>query len=279
MEYTQFTFSLLDSKNSSILVAFLQLFNVESIWEDDSSVHAYFEDNQIKNYSGNFKEDLRNMVGHLVKDIVESKPKKINWNKEWESNFTTVEVDQFAFIYANFHEIRPGFQHYLEIAPKMAFGTGHHETTYMMIRSMAQIDLENKKILDLGCGTGILSVLASKMGASEIIAIDIEEPSFENTKEHADLNNVEIQTILGGVEDVPKETYDIVLANINRNVLLTYKDEIKAFVRKEGDLLLSGILHEDRQLIEDAYAGLKLEGIKNRGKWLCFHYTKGSSNL
>ena len=271
MDYTQFTFHLKDNADSAIFSAYLQIFEVNSIWEEKDKVHAYFDNENIANFNGNFLQELSQKTVQFASKVEEVENKKINWNEEWESNFPVVKVDDLAFIYADFHEKEAGFSHYIKIAPKMAFGTGHHETTYMMIQSMKDINYENSKVLDLGCGTGILSVLAGQLGSKDIIAIDIEEPSYENTKEHAEINDIPMHVICGGVEDVPKQNYDIILANINRTVLLTYADDIISLLSEGGDLLLSGILKEDESLIREAYSKVDLLKINNRGNWLCFH--------
>ena len=272
MAFVQVSFRLKDGVDPDMFSAILQYYDVDSIWEELPKIHGYYPDDILG--KPKFRERLIIHCQEFIEDYKVTDVEDLNWNKLWESNFPSVEIDDICYIYAEFHPFKEGFQHYIRIAPKMAFGTGHHETTYMMIQQMAKIDFTDKSVLDLGCGTGILAVLAAKMNAMDIVAIDIEKPSYDNTIEHAEMNEVAFSTLLGGVEDVPKRQYDIVLANINRTVLLNYKETIKKFVADGGILLLSGILDQDEKLIRDAYSTLELEALNKRGKWNCFHYSK-----
>lgn len=270
MSFSKIKFTVSDENNAEILIALLEQFELDSVWEEDSLVHAYFP-KEILNDESKRNSIIKTASPFVEKYSFEEQEDK-NWNKDWESNFPTVEIDDFCFIYADFHEKLKGYKHYIKIAPKMAFGTGHHETTYMMIQSMARLDFKDKIVLDLGCGTGILAVLAKYLGAKEVVAIDIERPSYENTIEHAELNQVDLQVLWGGVEDVPDGKYNIVLANINRTVLLNYSEKIISFLSSGGDLLLSGVLAKDLELIKAAYSLLNLEIVNERNQWRCLHY-------
>ncbi len=272
MEYTKLSFNLDVNADVEVVSALLHYHGVEAIWEDEDFLHAYFEDLKIES------EDQINKIAEDLKpyilDYSKSKDKQVNWNREWESNFSPVEVDQTCFIYANFHEKKDGFKNYIKIAPKMAFGTGHHETTYMMIQAMRELDLVDREVLDLGCGTGILAVYAKQRGAGHVDAIDIEIESYKNSIEHAALNNVSFNVIHGSVENVPDRKYGLVLANINRHVLLTYGKQIIALLSEGGTLLVSGILLEDEKLIKQAYSALREVSLQRRGKWTCFQFSQ-----
>lgn len=270
MGYTRLSFNLDVNADVEVVSALLHYHGVEAIWEDEDSLHAYFEDLKIES-EDQINEIVEDLKPYIL-DYSKSKDKQVNWNKEWESNFSPVEVDQTCFIYANFHKKKDGFEHYIKIAPKMAFGTGHHETTYMMIQSMRELDLDGSEVLDLGCGTGILAVFAMQRGADYVDAIDIEIESYKNSIEHAALNNVSFNVIHGAVEDVPDRKYGLVLANINRHVLLTYAEQIIAMLSEGGTLLVSGILLEDEHLIKQAYSPLAEVSLKRRGKWTCFQF-------
>ena len=175
-----------------------------------------------------------------------------NWNEIWESNFEPVVVEDWVGVRADFHAPIANVQHELVINPKMAFGTGHHETTWMCLHTMRGLDFKGKKVLDYGCGSGILSILASKMGASEIEAVDIEEESYLNTAENAKRNGVSNITALHGQLDAVKSTdFDIVLANINRNVILDSLFELSQMVKPGGWLIASGFLKEDEMVVVD----------------------------
>jgi ribosomal protein L11 methyltransferase len=201
-----------------------------------------------------------------------------NWNAVWESNFQPIQVDDFVAVRADFHPDTEGVEFDLIVNPKMAFGTGHHETTYMMMQHMRSIDFKEKKVLDYGCGTGILAILASKLGARELEAVDIEEPSYENTLENCAINHVNnVTAICGILDDVPSHDFDIILANINRNIIIDSLDDLKSRIKNrhkpsdtEGVLLISGFLKIDENNILQAtnYAGFKHQKTMQRGNWL-----------
>lgn len=199
-----------------------------------------------------------------------------NWNAQWEASFQPVDVDDFCRIRADFHEPKTGTAHDIVINPKMAFGTGHHETTYMMIDSMQSIDFEGKRVLDFGCGTGILAILAEKLGAASIDAIDIEQESYENTLENTDINNCSNITAQQGELDQISNTYDIILANINRHVLLTTPKSLHSLINTGGILLMSGILLSDIQLVNEAYTsvGFHLKESRTKGEWTALLFEK-----
>lgn len=164
-----------------------------------------------------------------------------NWNKEWESNFEPMQIDDQIYVRATFHEARPEFAYEIIIDPKMAFGTGHHETTTMMMQQMLTIDFEGKNVLDMGCGTGILAILASKLGAERVTAIDYDAVCFESTIENSQLNEIEnITPLCGSKEAIPVDEYDIILANINRNILLDQMPRYSEVLCDGGEIYFSG---------------------------------------
>ena len=263
-------------ENYNRILGELYKLNCDSLWEDDSSIKAYFSQEEIS------EAELRNALQELdcfsESSFVISHMKDENWNAKWEEAFDTVSIEDICFIYADFHEKIPGYKHYIKIAPKMAFGTGHHETTFMMIQKMENVSLKGKKVLDLGCGSGILSVFAALKESAFIDAIDIEKPSVENAEEHKILNNVHYNVYWGGVEDVPNSDYDIVLANINRKVLLENEALISKMIKTDGILLMSGVLEKDAHLIEDKYhQNFIINNRIQKGKWLCYEMKKITS--
>ena len=171
-----------------------------------------------------------------------------NWNEVWESNFEPIQVAGKCYIRATFHEAHPEFEHEIVIDPKMAFGTGHHQTTALMMEFMLEEDFQDKKVLDMGCGTGILAILASKLGAKEVLAIDYDEICYESTIENSELNKISnIIALKGSKEVIPNQKFDIILANINRNILI---DQLETYARVSmpGTLLFLSGFYEDPDL-------------------------------
>ena len=199
-----------------------------------------------------------------------------NWNAVWESNFQPVIVEDFCAVRADFHEPIPGVQHELVINPKMAFGTGHHETTWMCLRAMRELPCQGAHLLDFGCGTGVLAILAARLGAAEIEALDIEDESYQNTLENAVHNGVAEQIIArcGTLEAVQGRDFDGVLANINRNVILEALPRLAELLKSSGWLLVSGILEQDGPMVRDAatQAGFDCQLQEQRGNWLCLRF-------
>lgn len=190
-----------------------------------------------------------------------------NWNQLWESNFEPLEIGS-CYVRATFHTPRPDIPYEIVIDPKMAFGTGHHETTSMMMELMQQEDFTGKRVLDMGCGTGILAILASFLGAEHITAIDFDPLCYESTLENAQLNNVNnISAICGSKEVIPAAGYDIILANINRNILLDQLPEYRAHLKEDGTLFMSGFYDvQDMEIIASSAASLGLSFVTKQKK-------------
>jgi ribosomal protein L11 methyltransferase len=162
-----------------------------------------------------------------------------NWNEVWESNFEPIEIGKQIFVRATFHQPKPEFPYEIVIDPKMAFGTGHHQTTSMMLELMLENDFATKKVLDMGCGTGILAIMGSKLGAEAITAIDYDPVCYASAIENAQLNNVEnITALCGSKEVIPNETFDTILANINRNILLDQMESYGKVLNADGEMKL-----------------------------------------
>lgn len=179
-----------------------------------------------------------------------------DWNAEWEKNyFKPIVVGNRCVVHSTFHKDVPQADYDIVIDPKMAFGTGHHDTTSQMMRLILDSNLEGKKIVDMGTGTGILSILAKMRGAGEIIAVEIDEPAYVNAIEHARLNNVEINLVHGDASAIEGvEGVDTLFANINRNIILGDIERYAAVLKPEGEMLLSGFYAEDVPMIEEAAA-------------------------
>jgi len=175
-----------------------------------------------------------------------------NWNEIWESNFEPLQVGECCYIRATFHESHPEYQYEIVIDPKMAFGTGHHQTTALMMQFMLDENFKEQQVLDMGCGTGILAILASKMGAKEVLAIDYDEICFESTIENSEINNISnIKVLCGSKEVIPVKKFDTILANINRNILLDQLDRYAEVAKPGTALFLSGFYEEpDLEIIK-----------------------------
>jgi ribosomal protein L11 methyltransferase len=200
-----------------------------------------------------------------------------NWNTLWESNFQPVVVHDFCAVRADFHAPIPGVRWDLVINPKMAFGTGHHETTWQCIAAMETLPIVDSKLLDFGCGTGILAILASKIGASQVEAVDIEEESYRNTLENCAANAVEnVTTRWGTLMVVEGADFDGILANINRHIILDSLPALFELLRPGGWLLVSGILAQDETIVCAAAEreGFEKKAQTQKGDWLCIKFIK-----
>ena len=260
--------------NSEILLGLLVAYPFESFEEHEGYMIAYIPEDECDEET---KEEIHNTITRFEVDYTIETIEPQNWNALWEASFEPVIVEDFCVVRADFHEKPEGIQYDIVINPKMAFGTGHHETTYMMMAAMRNLEMQSKSIFDYGCGTGILAVLASKMGSNPIDAIDIEEESYENTIENATLNNVtNIAVSCCNLENFKAKTYDIILANINRNVLLNSAEELYLRLNKGGTLLISGILDVDEELVTKKYldSGFKIKEVNARGYWRCIKLLK-----
>ncbi len=258
---------------SEIVTAFLGDLGFDTFEETEEGVNAYIPKRVDNENVRETMADLQTQFGFTY-SIEEIEPK--NWNKEWEANFKPVIVRDFCAVRASFHEPIANVLHELVINPKMAFGTGHHETTYMVIDAMQSLDFQDKVVFDYGCGTGILAILASKLNAQYIDAVDIEEESYLNTIENSGINNVlNINAFEGTLETITGSNYQIILANINRNVILATLSDLKNKLVKGGDLIISGFMLEDEMILRNACEdnGLQVVNLFKRNNWLCMVLT------
>ncbi|MFT7427395.1 MAG: ribosomal protein L11 methyltransferase, partial [Algoriphagus sp.] len=199
--------------------------------------------------------------------LSEGEMEKINWNAEWEKNYDPIAVDDLVYVRASFHPSPLGFKHEIVINPKMSFGTGHHATTFQMLRNQGAIDHQGKKVLDVGSGTGILAIMADLLGASQIEAFDIDDWCVDNGNENFELNGVSSRMGLGTIREVnPIGPFDIVLANINKNVLLDEMGIYSDLLIARGFLLLSGFYIEDITDLEQLANQIGLELIAQQSK-------------
>ncbi|HOV36474.1 MAG TPA: 50S ribosomal protein L11 methyltransferase [Dysgonamonadaceae bacterium] len=201
---------------------------------------SLFSDDKLKNVISNF--DLDAEFEYLVVEMEDR-----DWNEEWEKNyFEPIVIDNRCLIQSSFHQPKGIYEYRILIDPKMAFGTGHHQTTGLILRQILDMNLENKSVLDMGCGTAVLAILAAFRNANPVVAIDIDEWAFNNALENVKLNNVpNIRVELGGAELLGKETFDVIFANINRNVLLQDIPIYSSVLNDGGVIVMSGFYTDD----------------------------------
>lgn len=268
MNYLQFTFPAA-ADLQEILVALLGELSFEIFEEGPEALQAFV---QMPPDVAAFSAEVEEIVAPFQVEFTVLEIPYQNWNSIWESNFQPITVGDFCGVRADFHAPMQGVQHEIIINPKMAFGTGHHETTHMVMQLMEDIDFKDKTVFDFGCGTGILAILAAKLGAKTIDAVDIEPPSFENTLENAKINQVSaaIHALLGDLSVVEGSGYDIILANINRGVILDAFPTLQQKLKQGGILLISGILKTDRELVlaEASQHGFSPVHSLEKGNWL-----------
>ncbi|MBC7565365.1 MAG: 50S ribosomal protein L11 methyltransferase [Pedobacter sp.] len=201
-----------------------------------------------------------------------------NWNEEWEKNFEPLVIDDQCYVRATFHKPQPQYPYEIVIDPKMAFGTGHHQTTTMMMQYLLTANVHGKSILDMGCGTGILAILAAKLGAKDLVAIDNDDVCYLSTLENSALNNItNIEAICGGKEVIPQQQFDTILANINRNILLDQIPDYARVLKPGGTIYFSGFYESpDLEMIKEACSTFSIHynDHKKIGDWVAAHFTK-----
>ena len=278
MEYTQVScFLEPDSEiNREIVMAHLGGLGFESFNETDEALESFipsaeFNEELLKN------ESLVNNPLFKVRFQTEIIPDQ-NWNEVWEKNyFQPLLVENRCLVRAPFHTDTPKAEYEIVIDPRMAFGTGNHETTYLMISAILQQDLHGKQVLDMGCGTGILGILASKRGAKMVKAIDIDEWSYRNTLENAEINNVmNIDVAQGDAALLGELKFDVIYANIQRNILLQDLPVYASVMCKDAEIIMSGFYREDLPAIsaKAEEAGLKPAGYEVRNNWVAARFIR-----
>lgn len=266
MIYKKIQFENISASENEMLIAKMSLAGFE-FEEKETSLIAYIGEDQFEQ---DYLDDIIKNIPYSITEL----PDK-NWNEEWESNFSPVVVENFCAIRAGFHQPIKSVEHEIVITPKMSFGTGHHATTFMMMLQMQRVDFKKKRVLDFGTGTGVLAILALKCGAASVVAIDNDDWSIRNARENFERNNCPAITLMKADSAGTDGQFDIILANITRNVIL---DNFPNFVNrlvKGGTLLLSGILPEDETDISakaseyHLTAGTKTE----KNNWICLKYS------
>jgi ribosomal protein L11 methyltransferase len=255
-----------------VLIALLGEMGYEGFEQQEERLLAFVREEQFDRVA------LEKVLARYELPYDEQRLEERNWNAEWEANFQPVVVDSFCAIRAHFHAPIAGVEHELVITPKMSFGTGHHATTFMMIQAMRDLDWQGRRVLDFGTGTGVLAILAERLGAAEVVAIDNDDWSIANAQENIEMNGCRKVKIckLDNVSAVPGGNFDVILANINKHVILDQLRGLEQQTVDEGVIFLSGLLADDYKDIEN-------EAIKNgftigrrisRGGWICIKMGK-----
>jgi len=251
--------------HEELLIASLEENGFDSFWQDNEILKGYipssrFSIDNIDNIEKLFKPNFT--LSYTYSELEEK-----NWNEEWEKNFPSLVISNKCLIRAPFHEIAETYEYVIIIEPKMSFGTGHHSTTSLMIENILMLEIENKSILDMGCGTGILSILASKMNANKIFAIDNDKWAYENSLENIQKNNCSnIEVILGDANSITDIKVEIIFANINRNIILEDFEKYQNCLSDKGLLIISGFLCIDKDIIIQKASSLGFKSIKSSEK-------------
>ncbi|MBT8177744.1 MAG: 50S ribosomal protein L11 methyltransferase [Flavobacteriaceae bacterium] len=273
--YLEYHFEIVPrDPGSEILLAELAELPFESFEETENGLKAYVRRSE-------WEEEL---LGHI--SLLDNPAFKINyhfreipaenWNKKWETHFDPIEIDTRCRVRAPFHA-KEEVSFDIVIEPKMSFGTGHHETTYLMLKFILDMDLQGKSVLDMGCGTAVLAILSAMKGARSVDAIDIDHWSYVNSLENVKRNNQEqIRVLEGDVKAIPEMKYDLILANINRNILLSDISAYSEHLEEKGQLLLSGFYKADSEMINRKCleAGLRLKTQLKKNSWMAVLYHK-----
>ncbi len=278
MKYVEVSFSIIPFEPwNEIIIANLSILPYESFMEEGEYLKAYIQEQDfdplvLKDLVLKLKTNKGVIINYEYKNIEQQ-----NWNHVWESHFEPVSINDQLHILAPFH-LKDNYQGLIiEIEPKMSFGTGHHQTTFLMCEEISSLSLDEKNVLDMGSGTGVLAILAEKCGAKEILAIDIESWSVENCEENTKRNKCsKIISKLGDIIDINGQYFDIIIANINKNILLGHLPSYSKCININGILLLSGFFETDAEdLISAAFKeNLVLKSKKNKDGWTILSFKK-----
>ena len=275
MEYLELSCTLRNDEGlQDILIAKLSEIGFESFVENDEVLLAYI---QGELYNEQLLKEI--FVDHLFHDIQHTinHIEERDWNAEWERNYPSVLIDGRCMVRAPFHEKNPNVEYDIVIEPKMSFGTAHHETTSQMLQILLDEDVKGLNILDMGCGTGVLAILVMKKGAESVTAVDNNEWAYENTIENMKRNGIEDQAIILGDATVLKEkTFNLILANINRNILLNDMHFYYDCLLEGGKLFMSGFYEADLPRIKAEAIHLGMKYVKHRSSndWVAAEFTR-----
>lgn len=282
MDYTAINFNIspFSEEIADILITAMSTIGYEGFQYTDTGFIAYIACEQFEEEAIRKLEILQAFASLYQIDWSFSVLQDRDWNLEWEKNFTPVVVDNRILIRAGFHPTIPGIDYEIIIEPEMSFGTGHHPTTALMLETILDYSaqIEHKRVLDMGCGTGILSILAAKLGARSVTGIDIDEWSYKNAQKNIENNHLQtVQIQIGDAALLKKEKeFDFILANINRNILLTDMPFYNHCLKDEGILIVSGFYTHDLPFIQRKAEelGMTYEKQKTNQNWIAVSFTK-----
>lgn len=257
MNHIQITITSAEQEQD-LLIAALASFDAVGFEQTEKELIAYFEEENFKSYEVN---ELLKGFSFQLSNVTEK-----NWNEAWEKDFQPVVVEDFCAVRAQFHAPFAGLPFEIVITPKMSFGTGHHATTYMMVGQMKDLAFNGRAVFDFGTGTGILAILAEKMGAAAVTAIDNDDWSINNARENMAINGCSRIELLQSSVVPSDKTFDLILANINKNVILENLPALKAAGARGANILLSGLILEDEKEVVDAAARLSISLLRKREK-------------
>ncbi|MCB9202954.1 MAG: 50S ribosomal protein L11 methyltransferase [Flavobacteriales bacterium] len=275
MKYTEYKISLIPTEPwTEILIAQLSEFEFDTFIEHQDGFSAFITSDKSD------EEVIKNHLNNLPKEVEATfetiELEDVNWNQEWESNFEPILVEDTVYLHADFHEKREEIPYQINIQPKMSFGTGHHETTYLMLKMMISVDFKDKSVLDMGCGTSVLAMFAKMKEASEVVAIDIDRWSYENSLENKERNQLEFEVIHGDANEIKDRKFDVILANINKNILLADMQKYTEALNSNGILMMSGIYEFDFDDVCDCAESYNLTFTTKESKnnWIAVQFEK-----
>jgi ribosomal protein L11 methyltransferase len=243
----------------------------DNFLQEDNTLKAYVADEHFN--ESILQQELLPFALNYTKNAIALK----NWNAQWEQDYQPVLVNDKVAVRATFHAPIMGVTKNIIITPKMSFGTGHHSTTQLMLQYLSALNCNNKKVLDYGCGTGVLGIYASYLGATTVVANDIDDWCVENTIENMELNDIKnMQAVQGDLDILPSGTYDLILANINLNILLGQMENVYKLTNTNGDVLMSGIMPSDLPMLQTKAISCGFEVVKsnNLNNWSMLHVLK-----
>ncbi len=276
--YTEYFVNLkkaITEEIAEIVIAHVSQEGFESFDIQENGVKAYIQTQLIN------EKAIEHIVSSLKQlyefDLEIKELENINWNAEWEKDYEPVFVNDSCVIRAPFHKITPQLEYDIIVEPKMAFGTGHHETTFLISNILFSEKIRNQEICDAGTGSGVLSIIASKLGANGVFAYDIDKWSYNNTKENIKINKVKgIEVKQGDIQLIENKTFDIILANINRNILLKDVSQFSLSLKKKGTLIVSGFYSQDLPIIIKEFKThqLELDKFTSKNNWIAAIFRK-----
>lgn len=277
MNYFEFVFTITSEEDfhRDLLINALAEVGFDTFEETSAGFNAYVPETEFN--QAVFDGALDCLDGMISFSYEKHFIPKKNWNEEWESNFEPLIIKGECYVRATFHKPQPQYPHEIIIDPKMSFGTGHHQTTTMMMEYILEEDFKDKSVLDMGCGTGILAILAEKLGAKNLVAIDYDPICFDSTIENIQLNQSnDIKALCGSKEVIPNRQFDIILANINRNILIDQIGRYSEALRPGAFLFMSGFYVEDLPHIEEKANQFNLTFVNNKtlDNWVAVKFMK-----